>query len=358
MKNNNELQEGCVYYFFNDSTNKNSKNNSKNSNNKKNIKNIINKNDFYTRNELTNVKKIHTINNYKIYYYVCENSTELTIKNIQEDDISIEENSHNENKISDTILLKFEDREIIYLKNYLKALSSPRKYILSLIHFYKHLLKSIQLLVDKQIIHNHINFDSIIVDNHYDPLLTNFSFSLDMSHQTISQYIHHFIIDYDPSYLEWPIEFHILAYLLTNKLNSLSSFNIENIVNNVIDNHSILKTFGESVVSSYKLEAIEYFNKYVNHSYEYILTDILQYSSTWDNYALSILFLRILIGLHKSMDKKNKFIILFMKLLVGNIHLNPFKRLSISSTTNKFDSILDSLEPKDYKEIIHGLMSA
>ena len=53
-----------------------------------------------------------------------------------------------------------------------------------------------------------------------------------------------------------------------------------------------------------------------------------------------------------------KFIILFMKLLVGNIHLNPFKRLSISSTTNKFDSILDSLEPKDYKEIIHGLMSA
>ena len=47
-----------------------------------------------------------------------------------------------------------------------------------------------------------------------------------------------------------------------------------------------------------------------------------------------------------------------MKLLVQNIHLNPCKRLSIDTTKNKFDLILDSLEPKDYKEIINNLMSA
>ena len=85
---------------------------------------------------------------------------------------------------------------------------------------------------------------------------------------------------------------------------------------------------------------------------------MLQYAHTWDNYSLSILYLRILIGLHKSIGIKNKFIILFMKLLVQNIHLNPLKRLSIDMTINKFDSILDSLEPKDYKEIINNLMSS
>jgi len=79
---------------------------------------------------------------------------------------------------------------------------------------------------------------------------------------------------------------------------------------------------------------------------------MLQYYNTWDNYALSILFLRILIGIHRSIQITNKFIILFMKLLVSNIHLNPIKRLSISSTTNKFETILDSLEPKDYKELL------
>jgi hypothetical protein len=85
---------------------------------------------------------------------------------------------------------------------------------------------------------------------------------------------------------------------------------------------------------------------------------MLQFANTWDNYALSILFLRILIGIHKSIGVKNKFIILFMKLLVTNVHLNPLKRFSVDTTINKFDILLDSLEPKDYKEIINNLMSA
>jgi hypothetical protein len=84
---------------------------------------------------------------------------------------------------------------------------------------------------------------------------------------------------------------------------------------------------------------------------------MLQYNNTWDNYALSIMFLRILIGLHRTIGIKNKFIIFFMKLLVSNIHLNPLKRVSIDSTTNKFNNLLDSLEPKDYKEVIKELQN-
>jgi hypothetical protein len=181
------------------------------------------------------------------------------------------------------------------------------------------------------------------------PLLSDFSFSFstDVSFDNIKP----FFIEYDPSYLEWPIEIHILTFLITNKLNSLSFSNIEHIITEVIENHSILKTFGLSVVSIYKEEAINYFKKYINQTYDYILTDIFLYSSTWDNYALSILFLRILIGIHRTIDIQNKFIIYFMKLLVTNIHLNPLKRLSIVTTTNKFEAILESVEPKDYKEI-------
>ena len=46
-----------------------------------------------------------------------------------------------------------------------------------------------------------------------------------------------------------------------------------------------------------------------------------------------------------------------MKLLVNNIHLNPLKRLSIDKTIYNFDCLLDSLEPKDYKDVINNLMS-
>lgn len=312
----------------------------------------ISKMDFFIRNELTNIRKIKEVANYKHFYYVCENSSELKITQIEDDIINTQELRSDEN-----VLMKFDNIELIYLKNYLKTLSSPTKYVYTIIDFYKTLLKSIDLLVNQKIVHNNINFQTIVVDNHSNPLLTNFSLSIDTSQSNIQQYIKHFFIEYDPSYLEWPLEFHIVAYLLTNKLTGLSNNNIETIINDVLEHHVILKTFGDSIVSSYKEESILYFKKYVNQSYDYILTDILQYYYTWDNYALSILFLRILIGIHKTIGIKNKFIILFMKLLVCNVHLNPIKRLTCNMTKNKFDSILDSLKPQDYKAVINELMS-
>ena len=335
-------KEGCVFYFFNEPVKKRKR--------KKNVHKVC-LNNFYLTNELTNIKRIR---HNKMNFYVCENSSELKIMELEEEITSLDLCKNV--KKDDTILLKFEDREIIYFKNYLRTistLSSQKKYILNIIDFYKYLLLSIDLLVKNQIVHNNINIDSIVIDNDY-PLISNFSLSIDISriYNGDEQYIKHFIIAYEPSYLEWPLEFHILSYLLTNKLNSLSSYNIENIVCNVIDNHNILKTFGDSLVSSYKLEAFNYFKKYVNRTYDYILCDVLQYYDTWDNYALSIMFLRMLIDIHRSIQIKNKFIILFMKLLVCNIHLNPMKRLSISSTTNTFESILNCLEPKDYKDLL------
>ena len=337
-------KEGCVFYFFNESVERTKKEKPQK------IYKIV-KLDFFVENELTNQKKI---DNRKNYYYLCENSKELTITEIDEDSRKIK----GKNRMKDnTILLQFEDRKIINLKTYLKELSSSTKYILTIINFYKYLLNSINLLVNNNIFHNHINFDSIVVDKFEYPLLTNFSFSIDYSRNNILQYIKHFIIAYDPSYLEWPIELHILSYLLTNKLNSLSSHNIETIIHEVIKNNVILNTFKNNIVSSFREESLQYFKKYVNQSYEYILTDILRYSHTWDNYALSILFLRMLIGIHRTIEIKNKFIILFMKLLVYNIHCNPSKRMTIDLTIIKFDGLLDSLEPEDYKNVINGLFA-
>jgi hypothetical protein len=341
MKYSKQL-DSCVFYFFNENEVKI---------NKSKIHKIV-QIDFYIQNELTNQQKLIKINSRNNHFYLCENISQLQITQIDDDDIKIQ---HKISNPDDTYLLQFYDRKLIYFKNYLKDLSSSTKYLLTIINSYKHLLNSINLLVRHHIFHNHINFDSILVDKSEHVLLSNFSFSIDYLRTDIQQYIKHFFISYDPSYLEWPIEFHILSYLLTNKLNSLSSYNIESIITEYINHNNILNTFGYTVVSSYKDESLKYFKKYVNQTYDYILTDMLQYAHTWDNYSLSILYLRILIGIHKSIGIKNKFIILFMKLLVSNIHLNPFKRFSIDMTINHFDSLLDSIEPKLYKEVINSL---
>jgi hypothetical protein len=141
MKHNKEL-EGCVFYFFDEYTIKNKR---------QKIHKIV-KLDFWIQNELTNYQKVIKICDWRKYYYIYEHITKLKIAEMDEEDTNI----HGKNiKDDDTILMEFEDRELIYLKNYLKTLSSSTKYILSIIHFYKHILNSISLLVGKKIVHNH-----------------------------------------------------------------------------------------------------------------------------------------------------------------------------------------------------------
>jgi hypothetical protein len=335
--------ESCVYYHLKD-------NNKPNPRKKKIINKIVSL-DFFVKNELTNIEKIKTIQNYKKYYYVCENSSELLVAELDENVNYLKSNKNT--SVDNSILLKYEDNELIYLKNYLKSsLSRPKIYILNLLNSFQQLLKSIRLLNDIQLVHNFINFDSVVMGENDSPILTNFAFSLDISSNVDFK---PFFIQYDPLYIEWPLEFHILSFIQTNKLTSLSSYNIENIINNVIDNHSILKTFGNDLIKEYRNHALDYFTKYVNWHYDEVLKDILQFYKTWDNYALSIMYLRILIDLHRKIQKKNKFIILFMKLLVCNIHLNPLLRLNISSTLNKFDSIIDCIKIQDWSELLYGM---
>jgi hypothetical protein len=340
-RKNNTLED-CVYFFLPD-----------NDNNKSVKRRTIiykrAKNDFYLKNELTNVQSIHSIPNFREHFYVSENSSEILLANRNESttDLLTKEGA--------SVLLKFEDRELIYLKSYLKALSSPRIYIFSIIESYKSYLKSIQLLVDRQLVHNYLNVhSSLTVSKNEVPLITDFGFSLNISEATNVDYLRHFFIEYDPSYLEWPPEFHILSYLLTNK-SGLSLTNVETILTEYLKKHSILKVFGQDLVSSFKEEGLKYFQKYVNQSLTYVISDILQHFGTWDNYGLSISFLRILISVHRSIKIQNKFIIGFMKLLVQNISLDPFKRLSIEETTNKFNSLLDGLESADYKQLLQSL---
>ena len=335
--------DSCVYYFFNEfETDKTNKTN-------KTFK--IVPYDFFIQNELTNQQKLKKTN-YIYHFYLCNNITELRISHLDNSKTPLFSKKDN------TILLEFDKKQLTNFKDYLVSLSSPKIYLSTIIDSYTHLLQSIGLLVDNQLCYNYIHFDSIVVDTNNTVLLNNFAFSLDYSRGDFQHCLTQFIIDYDPSYIEWPIEFHLLAYQLTNKLHSLSKHNIETVINDTTNQNTILNTFGETFVSSYREESLKYFSKYVNQPLDYIIRDMLQFASTWDNYSLSILYLRILIALHKTVKVKNKFIILFMKLLVQNIHLNPLKRLSIASTKEQFTLLLNSLEPKDYKEIINILTAS
>ena len=270
------------------------------------------------------------------------------------DDDSYHLQSFKELKDDGSALVWYKQRQLVYMDGYLRSLSCSRKYILFLLNFYLRLLKSIDLLVTSQVIHNNIGFKSIVIDfNGETPILTNFRFGLDTSSKL---HFKQFFIQYTPERLQWPLEIHLLCYLQTNKLEGLSFHNIELVVKSIINENHYLKTFGPKIVDEYLESGLTYFSKYVNKSVDWIVTDMLQYALTWDNYALSICYLKIVIDLYskalnnistKNKVKKSKFLIQFMRLLVTNIHSNPLKRLSVKDTTNKFAILMEECSLDD-----------
>ena len=343
------MNNNSVFYSI-QKENQNNKINKKEKGKEENNKTIykIVKSSFYILNELTNVKKIRQ---YKTHFYTCEDSSILDISEITDDTEDIDET---QKKPDETILLQFQPKQLISFKNYLKKNMKPQKFIFSLITFYRDILKSLLVLKENNIIHNFVNVDSIVIDKRNQVLLTDFKFSIDSKQFTKN--VSSFIRAYEPSYIEWSPEFHILSYMITNKLHSLSFFNIETIVNDIIAQNYVLNAFDDKFVSLYKTESLQYFAKYVNKSYEFIVNDVLTYCYTWDNYSLGILFLKILINIHKCVKVKNKFIILFMKLLVNNIHLNPLKRPTIEIALNNFEDFLNSTSQQDYKDCVNLLV--
>jgi hypothetical protein len=327
-------------YFFNNSTNTNKLTSEKEKEGHKKTKLVhhIVSLHFFSLNEIEIskvIKQMHTDFHYSRRYYIFETAKPLKIAELESASethraIMIKRDIKND----DNLLLSFEKRKLIYFDLNLKALSSSKKYIFQLIEFYRYLLRSIDLLVAAGIVHNNINFNTILVDSFDTPILTNFMYSIYLRKLDMASYMSHFLSREMKEELQWqwPIEFCILKYQLTNKLDSLSLYNIESIIRKYVADHTILNTFGSDVVQNYLSDGTLYFSKYTNKSYQENVAEILKYSHTWDNYALSIVYLQILIGLHRVINVNNKFVILFMKLLVSNINLDPSKRPSLKLT--------------------------
>jgi len=346
-------------FFFHDVKNDIVKNdivkNDKLTKDKKTASHHIVSTNFFILNEIRIADKIRDLNSYR--FYIFDTFEQLKIAEINSDlplysDASILKSTEKK------LLLTFEKCELIYLDLYLKALSSSKKYIFELIEFYKYLLQSIDLLVSNNLIHNNINFNTVVINLAFDkPILTNFMYTIDLQASFKKDYwLQYFLLKKTDIFC--PVEFYILHYQLTNKLDRLSLYNIETVLKQFIKDHSIINAF-PLIATNLLDDGLKFFARYANKDFDENLKEALKYAFTWDNYALSILYLEVLIGLHRTLNinKKvnNKFIIYFMKLLVDNVSLDPSKRPLPSATLTVFENMLQTILMKDYQELIEAI---
>jgi hypothetical protein len=331
----------CIYFFLSDKYN--------NLNIAKKYHSILVEKNNCTINQCLIINKLTKYNN---YFYIPENIHDVNSYDVNSIEVYDNLQDITSSNKTNYYLFKYKKKQLIYLKYFLKKLHNPKKYLYFFINIYKSLLHSINILVENSIIHNHIELDNILIDELGNPLLNNFNYSLNTIDNNLLEIIKYCSTEYT---INNSPELVIISYMLTNKLNNLSLFNITTIIDSIIEKNILLHNFGKDFIDNYKKNGLNYFEKYINKSYEYIIEDIKKYSHTWDNYSLSMVFLKICIDIHKYINNSNRFILLFMKLLVQNISIDPTNRLSIEDTTNKFQEILHKINYIEYITLLSSL---
>lgn len=311
----------------------------------------IKTNSFFFQNECSAYELLQNIPKYQTYYYIFNNVTPITY-----DEIQIV------NAKPNTFLVKYKKKRFFLLEEVLSSFQDSFSLLKFVIRLYPDLLHAVSLLSQQGIVHNNICYDSILIDELETITLFNFELSLcinDTSNKTTS-YINKYIFVYQPDYFYWPLEIHILSYLLSNKKGSITKLEIEMIVEEVYSKNIIL-TNGEQRLSSipikdYKKTTIDFFTKYANKSVDFIVKEIFQYSSSWDSYRVAILLLDILENIcKKTNDTNNPFMIQFIELLHNYITVSPDLRPPIQEMKDQFDELCYKTEPQTYRSLIEQI---
>jgi len=322
--------------------------------NKKEKKTSICLFDESCKNHLLISQKIQKIENYQDDYRILEKAEKMELRRGN----SLNSHSLNSHSLSTHVLLTYftKDSDVSFSSFLLHQNKNPKEILFYLQDSYQYLLKSIKLLHNHSICYFGLSSQTIIFDSNI-PRLNNFesSFLITNSNQTkkIMQKIQKL-----QNYSFQPLEVHVLYYFLNlckNKdnryqalekceglnLTTLSSTQIEEISFHYVKSIPIFSLFSESYREKYKEKCLETLKKYINKNQTFIVEQLVNFCDTWDNYALTILYLHLVGKAIQQFSLENTFFNGWMKMLKKQLDPDPEQRESLEFIIKKWDTLYE-----------------
>lgn len=310
----------------------------------------LQKKDFRADNEIYIGEVIKKIDNFQLFFSAVIKHCSVNLANVDRSILSkceiIDEDRRVEYVLMDSIYVNGEDFITLLEK------LSKKNFINTFFDTYRFLLDTIVILLEHKIVHFDIKADNVLYEKDTNrPILIDFGISLPIE-KIDSNNIEKYIYLYAPDYYIWPLEVHILGFLLhetTGKLTQKEAIDIASIYSK---NNKALDYFSDSFKAKYELFCIEVAMQYVGMERNKAIKKLTESYTTWDNYTLSIMYLKWFKYFFE--NSPSEIFILFSQILLSNISPDPNKRLSVLQTKDKFGELFYLIESTEtYADFIN-----
>lgn len=321
----------------------------KNSNNNihKNTNNNIHKNtkiklyDMFIVNEVKISKKISTIPHYYNHYEIVSEYHAIEVGNRNDcvlENLDIVLNNENNDKYLLITYNSVKTQLLVDLNTFLFHLKTPKLFMFHVLDTYSYLLDSLHKLSTVNVCFFDLCPENIVLGENYKPVLKNFQNSLIVINTVHDNYIS-IMLRKIKNYTYKPLEIHLLYYLIVNNEMTISYSLIDIICNNYMEGLTFLYLFNDNYRENCRKMCRECLIEYINQSKTEIMHKIFTFSKTWDSYSLSIMYIHIFSHMIHVFDLKDTVVNAIVNNLLNNIHPEPSKRETVTTTRNMLEEI-------------------
>ena len=311
--------------------------------------------DFNADNEILIGELIMAIPNYKLFFLPVMSSCSVNIRDIDSQLINecrVVAKGHDVPFVLMTI-------PFVSNRGFFEVLTDAsmgkNQVILTIMETYTYLLSAIKYLLDINIVHFDLKGDNILYNTiTTDPQIIDFGISLPIKQLTSKNWNQYFYV-YAPEYYVWPLEVHAIGFILHEGSNKLSSSDVRRIAQEYVSFNKALDVFSSDFRTKYQQLCEVCLESYVGKSGDEVIPQLIKKHVSWDNYSLSILYLKTFSYMFPRGIHRNSILIRFSQLLALNISPDFSVRLSLEETKRKFSEIFYiEGDTGDYKDMIRN----
>ena len=315
--------------------------------------------DNSARNEIEIGKLIKKISNYGDYFSPIIKYCSIDVASIKDED------AHKCTVLKKKKTQDFVTMKILYIKgvdfiDYIMEHVNSIQILGNLIDSYQYLLKAISLLINKKIIHYDLKGTNILLATTKQiPIIIDFGLSIQVS-KINNNNLKDFFYVYAPEYYVWPLEVHYMS-LIANKTKNPSKNMLKELASEYVKNNKgLTKNYSSDFLKKFEKKCYTQLIYYNDLPYEERLEKLVNYWSTFDNYSLSIMYLKFLSYINIGGYSNNSFVIFFSQLCLQNIDPNPENRLTIAETIQTFKAFLHNKNINNiitFEDLIEGFVN-